>query len=510
MDKAVSRLGMLGLLSAAAHPLLHYGTRLVLPEEVLRVTPLPHGHLPAMWTAILAGLAIYALTRTPKLAPGLMLDIGLMFEVVGAFCIGLLEASHMSMGDSVYPEPGGIAVWITLFVLVVPNTLGKTALAALASAAMGPLTLIVAAYANEQPFPPPFVFLVNFAPTLVIAASAIILSRFVYSMGTRLSKAREVGSYRLVELLGRGGMGEVWRAEHHFLARPAAIKLIQPQLLGFTGSSETIAARQRFEREAQATAMLSSPHTINLYDFGVAEDGAFYYVMELLHGVDLETLVDKYGPLPAERVAQVLEQACSSLEEAHQSGLVHRDIKPANIFSCRYGLEFDFIKVLDFGLVNSTKVETRQPKLTQMGTTAGTPGFMAPEMAFGGEVDARADIYAIGCVGYWLLTGKLVFEEDSSIAMMMAHAQKTPIPPSRRTEIEVPAKLEELLMQCLEKLPESRPASAGEIRRRIVQHGLSESWTAERAEKWWKLHVPEKSAVKPSDVGETLQANAEI
>ena len=126
-------------------------------------------------------------------------------------------------------------------------------------------------------------------------------------------------------------MGEVWRAEHHFLARPAAIKLIQPELLGFTGSSETIAAKQRFEREAQATAMLSSPHTINLYDFGVAEDGAFYYVMELLHGIDLETLVDKYGPLPAERVAQVLEQVCSSLEEAHQSGLVHRDIKPANI-----------------------------------------------------------------------------------------------------------------------------------------------------------------------------------
>src|SRR5262249_44251455 len=156
----------------------------------------------------------------------------------------------------------------------------------------------------------------------------------------------------------------VWRAEHRFLARPAAIKLIQPEVLGCKDAEETEIVKRRFEREAQATAMLSSPHTIHLYDFGVTESGAFYYVMELLHGVDLQTLVDKYGPQDPERVAHILSQLCSSLEEAHHSGLVHRDIKPANIYTCRYGLEFDFIKVLDFGVVKSSNDLAQHTKLT--------------------------------------------------------------------------------------------------------------------------------------------------
>ena len=414
------------------------------------------------------------------------------------------------MGSPVDVGPGGIALWITLFVLVVPNTLGKTALAAFTSAAMGPVGLIVAAYANKQLPPAPYLLMVISLPNLLGAAIAIILSRFVYSLGADVSKAREMGSYRLVELLGRGGMGEVWRAEHRLLARPAAIKLIQPELLGGADSNEAATAKRRFEREAQATAMLSSPHTVHLYDFGVAEDGAFYYVMELLLGVDLETLVDKYGPVSAERVGHLLAQVCSSLEEAHQSGLVHRDIKPANIYTCRYGLEYDFIKVLDFGVVKSREEVSRRTKLTNADGATGTPGFMAPEVALGKEVDARADIYAVGCVGYWLLTGKLVFEEETFIATMMAHAYKAPIPPSRRTEIEIPPQLEELVMQCLEKEPHARPSSAGEIRRRITQYGLADLWTSERAEKWWRLHMPENNAAgTPINVTVMSQANAE-
>jgi len=511
IDKAVNRLGILGLLSAAAYPLLHYGIRVVIPDEILRATPLPPAYFLATWVAIGSGVAIYVLTRSRKLKPDLMLDVGLIFEVVGAFFIGLIEASRFSVDTHVDAGPGGIALWITLFVLVVPNTLGKTALAAVTSASMGPIALVVAAYANHQPPPAPFLFLVTSFPNLLAVAIAIILSRFVYSLGTDVSRAREMGSYKLVELLGRGGMGEVWRAEHRLLARPAAIKLIQPEVLGCSDSKETVIVKRRFEREAQATAMLSSPHTIDLYDFGLTEDGAFYYVMELLQGVDLETLVDKYGPVSSERAAYLLAQVCSSLEEAHQSGLVHRDIKPANIYTCRYGLDYDFIKVLDFGIVKSTGELTEQTKLTNVNGATGTPGFMAPEIALGKEVDARADIYAVGCVGYWLLTGKLVFEEETFIATMLAHAQKAPVPPSSRSEIAIPPQLEKLVMSCLEKEPQRRPSSAGEIRRAISQYGLGDSWNPERAEKWWRLHMPEKTiAGAQIEVREHgLQANAQ-
>jgi len=508
----VNRLGLLGLLSAIAHPFFHYGIRPFLPEELLRAVFFPPSYFLAMWVAIGSGLAIFALTRTRIFSPLLMLDVGLIFEVIGAFCIGVIEVSRSSVNTGIDLSPRGIALWITLFVLVVPNTIGKTALAVLASAAMGPLALLVAAYANNQPHPAPYLFLTAAIPNLIVAAIALILSRFVYNMGTDVSKAREMGSYKLVELLGRGGMGEVWRAEHRFLARPAAIKLIQPEVLGCKDAEETEIVKRRFEREAQATAMLSSPHTIHLYDFGVTESGAFYYVMELLHGVDLATLVDKYGPLDPERVAHILSQLCSSLEEAHHSGLVHRDIKPANIYTCRYGLEFDFIKVLDFGVVKSSNDLAQHTKLTSAYVITGTPGFMAPEMALGNDVDAQADIYAVGCVGYWLLTGKLVFEEETFMATLMAHANKAPVPPSMRTEIEIPAQLEELVMCCLKKEPKERPSSAGEIRRKIAEYGLANSWTPERAEKWWTMHKPEKNVAAPASTGVSepvLQGNAE-
>jgi serine/threonine-protein kinase len=225
-----------------------------------------------------------------------MLDVGLVFEVAGAFCIGLMDASQFPIAPT-RAVPGGIALWITFFILVIPNTIGKTALAALSSALMGPIAVLVATYANGQSPPPPYVLFIITLPNLFVAIAAVILSRFVYSLGADLSKARELGSYRLVELLGRGGMGEVWRAQHRLLARPAAIKLIQPEVLGCSNSKETATLKRRFEREARATAMLSSPHTIGLYDFGMAEDGAFYYVMELLEGMNLQTLVEKYGPV---------------------------------------------------------------------------------------------------------------------------------------------------------------------------------------------------------------------
>ena len=278
-----------------------------------------------------------------------------------------------------------------------------------------------------------------------------------------------MGSYRLTELLGRGGMGEVWRAEHRLLARTAAIKLVRPEVLGASNEADVKLALRRFEREARATAALNSPHTIRLYDFGTTNDGAFYYVMELLSGRDLESMVREFGPLPAERVVYLLRQVCHSLADAHARGLVHRDIKPANIYVCRMGLDYDFIKVLDFGLVKFRGSTADQTLVTGDHPTTGTPAYMAPEVILGAaDVDRRADVYALGCVAYYLLTGQLVFEADTPMKMLMHHVQTKPEPPSARTELPIPRDLEELVMACLEKDPEKRPPDAEHLYRLSV------------------------------------------
>jgi serine/threonine-protein kinase len=304
-----------------------------------------------------------------------------------------------------------------------------------------------------------------------------------------------MGGYRLIERLGAGGMGEVWRAEHYLLARPAAIKLVR---WGGDGTPNTRQRelQERFGREAQATALMRSPHTVDLYDFGLANDGTFYYVMELLDGFDLETLAQRFGPVPAERAINLLLQVCHSLGEAHANGLIHRDIKPANVFVCRYGREVDFVKVLDFGMVKSRgEGSNADTQLTAEHAVAGTPGFMAPEQVVGGQpVDARADIYAVGCVAYWLLTGKLVFEGKTAMDTMIQHAQATPVPPSRRTELDVPPALEEIVLACLAKDPDDRPASADALAVALGSVGTQEPWTQPRAHEWWNRHHPTKEA----------------
>jgi serine/threonine-protein kinase len=273
------------------------------------------------------------------------------------------------------------------------------------------------------------------------------------------------------------------------LARPAAVKLVRPELIGATNGPEGMAL-QRFEREAQATAAMRSPHTVGLYDFGVTADGTFYYVMELLEGLTAESLVKQFGPVPAERAIHILRQICHSLAEAHEAGLIHRDIKPANVFVCRYGREVDFIKVLDFGLVKTLRQET-DVTLTAENVVCGTPSYMAPEQALGlDRDDARSDIYAVGCVAYWLLTGQLVFEGSSSIEVLMQHAQKRPMPPSQRTELPIPESLDRLILSCLAKDPVNRPQSAAALSRKLSACAAELSWTEERATQWWERHRP--------------------
>jgi serine/threonine-protein kinase len=285
----------------------------------------------------------------------------------------------------------------------------------------------------------------------------------------------------------------VWRAEHRLLARNAAIKLVRPEVLGVKTANDAQVILRRFEREAQATAALSSPHTIQVFDFGITSDGTFYYVMELLAGRDLESLVREFGPLPPNRVIHLLRQVCHSLADAHARGLVHRDIKPANIYVCRMGLEYDFTKVLDFGLVK-IKERTRDgdSMMTLDQTTTGTPAYMAPEAIVGnGEVDRRADVYALGCVAYFLLTGELVFQADTSLKMLLQHVQAEPIPPSQRTELSVPRELDDLIMACLQKDPNLRPPDASALFKMACGCGCRDVWTQDQAEHWWKAHLPE-------------------
>ena len=298
------------------------------------------------------------------------------------------------------------------------------------------------------------------------------------------------GHYRFVELLGRGGMGEVWRARHRLLVRSAAVKLIRPELLA-ASSMGPDAVLRRFEREARATAALRSPHTVQLYDFGQAEDGTLYYVMELIDGIDLDQLVTRFGPQPAERVVYILRQVCRSLDEAHRNGFTHRDIKPANVIISGAGSEQDFAKVLDFGLVALRAAAPGNGRLTADASVACTPAYAAPEVARGdADYDHRVDIYAVGCVAYWLLTGHLVFDGGSPMALLVAHASAPPPRPQTRTELVIPSELEQLVMDCLEKDPMRRPATAAELARRLAECPVTAPWTSERAETWWQHHAP--------------------
>ncbi|HYJ93584.1 MAG TPA: protein kinase, partial [Vicinamibacterales bacterium] len=303
-----------------------------------------------------------------------------------------------------------------------------------------------------------------------------------------LDEGFAVGSYRLVSLLGSGGMGEVWLAKHRLLARPAAVKLIRHDVTSGAAREQLV---RRFQREAQVTASLRSPHTVQLYDFGVNDGGSFYYVMEFLDGLDLHRIVTRFGPQPAERVVMFLRQACRSLAEAHKRGLVHRDIKPANLFVARLGTEYDHLKVLDFGVV---KEQSRDDvtSLTNPVMAQGTPAFMAPEIVLADRpIDGRADLYSLACTACWVLTAQTLFEASTPAQMLLHHAQTRPLPPSQRSELPIPKQLEAILMKCLEKNPANRPHSALELESELTGVRSGEAWTMKRAQEWWEAHSPD-------------------
>jgi tRNA A-37 threonylcarbamoyl transferase component Bud32 len=500
-EEAVRRVGAVALVYALAYfiagPALmvisDLGRKLFFSRTIFWLPP----------TLSIAGaLLVWRLAAWKGMSTRAKLYAGLAFEVLGSYGISASEYHDIvapimyRMGASDFGL-SWVAVWVMLFTVVVPSPPRLALLTAGLSLSAVP---VMYALGGNIPLHPVEYFFILIFPYLVVLGMAYVGSRVVYGLGAAVTKAREMGSYRLVERLGKGGMGEVWRAKHRMLARPAAIKLIRPEMLGAKDPATREMLLRRFEREAQATALMRSSHTMELYDFGMADDGTFYYVMELLDGFDLDELVERFGPVPPERAVHFLRQICASLAEAHEAGLIHRDVKPANLYVCRYGREVDFIKVLDFGLVKQERApEEGGDKLTVGDMSpGGTPSFMSPEQALGdGEVDGRSDIYAVGCVAYWLLTGSLVFKGTTPIETIVLHVNREPEPPSRRTGRPIPSDLEAIVLACLAKQPADRPQTADELAARLESVRTMDEWTPLRARDWWDVNRPGADVAEP-------------
>jgi eukaryotic-like serine/threonine-protein kinase len=332
---------------------------------------------------------------------------------------------------------------------------------------------------------------------------AVAASRVIYGLRKQVGHIRALGQYHIEAEIGAGGMGIVYRAHHALLRRETAVKLLPPERAGE-------ATVQRFEREVKLTARLKHPNTVTVYDYGRTPEGVFYYAMELLDGATLEQIVDTTGPLPVGRAVHVLAQAAGALSEAHELGLIHRDIKPANIMLCNQGGQMDVAKVLDFGLVK--ELDGKSPGLTRDNAITGTPLYMSPEALTGAEsVDARSDLYALGAVAYYLLVGDHVFRGESLIEVCSKHLLELPEAPSARLGAPLPAELERLVMDCLEKKAERRPQSARQFMERLALV-RGEPWATTQADAWWREHGSRLKAVSsvPSGTGRTIQVDLRL
>lgn len=424
-------------------------------------------------TGILLDLALLLVVRVKRFSPEQALRFGLFYQVVRAFTL--------SLSPSPSPDPPLLS-WAAFASVTVPLILPPLGRIGRIVPVLAALTQPLGLYGLSltRSVHPEYLFRSTMV-ALFAGAAGLWCSELIRRI--RYDEPRHAGSYNLVTKIGQGGMGEVWKAEHRYLLRPAAIKLIPP--------ARTESARRRaeglrrFRREAQVTALLSSPHTVQVYDYGVTDTGLYYYVMEYLVGIDLHRLVQIYGPLSPGRACYLILQVADSLGEAHQAGLIHRDIKPGNIMIVRAGQQHDFVKVLDFGLVGIGQPLGQVSAITREGTMTGTPAFVSPEMVRGDKLDGRADIYALGCVLFFLLTGKLVFPDLPPTAMALAHAHEPPPSPHLVAEQEIPKDLEELILSCLEKYPDARPASARELAIRLGSLGCAHDWSAFDAESWW-------------------------
>jgi hypothetical protein len=363
--------------------------------------------------------------------------------------------------------------------VLVPAAAAHTARVSLVTAA--PVALIVLTNAPD-PAPGGYPSAIDRGWSLLWILSAVIVSTLasyvIYGLREEVRQAQRLGQYTLEEKLGEGGMGSVYRASHAMLRRPTAIKLLPPDKAGEV-------ALKRFEREVQLTASLSHPNTISVFDYGRTPDGIFYYAMEYLEGINLDELVREDGPQPPARVIHILDQVASALVEAHGVGLIHRDIKPENVILCRRGGIPDVAKVVDFGLVKDLE-RSQDSRLTQANVVQGTPLYLSPEAISDPDaVDARSDLYSLGAVGYYLLTGTHVFSGKTLVEVCSHHLHTPPDPPSKRLGAPVPPDLEELLLTCLAKKAADRPFAAAALRDALRSLESAGSWTEAAARRWW-------------------------
>jgi hypothetical protein len=372
---------------------------------------------------------------------------------------------------------------IFTYALFIPNTWQRAAVIIGIMAAASPVGIVLTAVLD----PDAGALLAADARVLIettlVAALATAIGllgvRTINSLRDEALLARRLGQYKLKRLLGSGGMGDVYLAEHLLMKRPCAIKVIRPEK---AGDPKVLA---RFEREVQATAKLSHWNSVDIFDYGRADDGTFYYVMEFLPGMNLSELVRRYGPLPPARALHLVRQACDALQEAHEVGLIHRDIKPANIFAAVRGGRFDVAKLLDFGLVKPL-LDSDGAQLTQEGTITGSPFYMSPEQAIGDhEPDARSDIYAVGALLYFLLTGRPPFDDEKPMKVLIAHAHEPPPPPTRHNP-DIPDDVELVVLRCLHKNPDDRYQSAAALAAALEDCNDFGRWTPERAKAWWQ------------------------
>ncbi len=455
------------------------------------------------------------------------------FDVTGTVVI-VAGLATMLIGSPAITRPE-IEMLLTINIILVsraamvPSTLGRTLIIGLLASAFliagacivysrGVDPALVTLDFDKGGIPPlPIILIAAATWSMITVGLTGLISRVIYGLQRHLEQAMRLGQYTLVEKIGEGGMGAVYRASHAMLRRPTAIKLLPAERAGAR-------ALQRFEREVQLTALLTHPNTVAIYDYGRTPDGIFYYAMEYLEGLDLEVLVERRGPQPAARVLHVLVQVTGALSEAHAAGLIHRDIKPANVILCQRGGVSDFAKVVDFGLVKELKPSSTSASASSAGNViTGTPLYLAPEAIVAPDtIDARADLYALGAVAYWLLTGTPVFDAPTLLEICAKHLHADVELPSVRGKRELPSALEALVLQCLEKDPAKRPASAaalGASLRALVERGEVAVWTDDQASRWWSDNAEDtKRRRSPSasplgqtvgiDLGERMAARA--
>jgi eukaryotic-like serine/threonine-protein kinase len=377
--------------------------------------------------------------------------------------------------------------WFALLVgygALIPNTWRRCA-AVVTVLALSPLLVFAVLSLWLRPLETEVVvtILSNLALWLGVAAAVVVFTSYrIEMLRQEAADAHKLGQYVLKERLGAGGMGEVYLAEHTLLCRPCAVKLIRPD------RAEDPNELLRFEREVRLTATLTHPNTIQVFDYGHTEDKIFYYVMEYLEGLTLEEIVQRHGPLPPQRAIYFLRQVCAALQEAHDIGLIHRDVKPGNVRVCERGGEHDVIKLLDFGLVLPLiDALEGEKKLTKEGAIAGTPDYMSPEQAAGQQtVDGRSDIYSVGALAYYLLTGAPPFAYPSPVRILAAHLYET-APPLTERRPDVPADLEAVVLRCLAKDPNDRFPDARSLEQALAACRTSSEWSAQEAASWWRL-----------------------